>query len=86
MTLISLYQDPWFTFRFAESRRIPRFQLEGVAVGQRVVVQAVDPETKQPIRDLAHGMVGNEGWVDLAEPIVVHAGDVFVVKPEVEQP
>src|SRR5438034_8413259 len=38
-----IYQDPWFTFRFAEDRLIPRFHLEGVPVGWRVSVHKADP-------------------------------------------
>ena len=31
-----LYEDPHFTFRFADDRLIPRFHLEGVEAGQQV--------------------------------------------------
>ena len=30
-SMIPLHQDPWFTFRFAEDRLIPRFHLEGAS-------------------------------------------------------
>jgi len=33
-----LYKDPWFMFRFAEDRIIPRFHLEGLEAGRRVSV------------------------------------------------
>jgi hypothetical protein len=33
--MLPLYQDPWFTFRFADDRIIPRFHLEGVEAGWR---------------------------------------------------
>ena len=36
-----LYEDPLFTFRFAEDRIIPRFHLEGVSAG-RVIDQGVN--------------------------------------------
>jgi hypothetical protein len=32
---MKLYEEPHFTFRFAEDRLIPRFHLEGVEVGRR---------------------------------------------------
>ena len=32
--MLPLYHDPHFTFRFAEDRIIPRFQLEGVQAGR----------------------------------------------------
>ena len=34
--MLPLYNDPHFTFRFADNRIIPRFHLEGVEVGRRV--------------------------------------------------
>src|ERR1700693_3889657 len=37
-TMTPLYEDSWFTFRFAEDRLIPRFNLEGVQAGHRVTV------------------------------------------------
>ena len=40
-----LYEDPYFTFRFADDRLIPRFHLEGVEVGRRVSVFKIDPTT-----------------------------------------
>ena len=41
----NIYEDPWFTFRFADDRIIPRFHLEGVEVGRRVSVVKIDPGT-----------------------------------------
>ena len=43
--MLPLYQDPWFTFQFAEGRIIPRFLLEGVPAGQQVTVFKIDPGT-----------------------------------------
>jgi hypothetical protein len=43
--MTTLYEDPWFTFRFADDRIIPRFHLEGMVVGQRVSVIKIDPES-----------------------------------------
>ena len=48
-SVLPLYQDPWFTFRFAEDRIIPRFHLEGVEAGRRV---AWDDH----LREEAHGI------------------------------
>lgn len=80
--MIPLYEQPWFTFRFADDRVIPRFRLEGPAPGCRVAVHAAAPDSLRPLRLLTTGVVGEGGWVDLPEPIVVRAGEVFVVFPE----
>ena len=40
-----LYEDPHFTFRFADDRIIPRFHLEGVEAGRQVSVFRIDPGT-----------------------------------------
>jgi hypothetical protein len=76
-----LYRDPEFTFRFAEDRLIPRFHLEGVPSGQRVLVFKVDPETGERRGVLATASVGQDGWVDLPTPIIVRAGDAFIAVP-----
>lgn len=80
--MIPLYQQPWYTFRFAEDRLIPRFHLEGEEPGCGVAVHAADPDSLRPLRLLATAVVGEGGWVDLPEPIVVRAGEVFVVFPD----
>ena len=77
-----LYEDPWFTFRFAEDRIIPRFHLEGVEAGRRVSVFRIDPGTGERLGLLALATVGEGGWVDLAEPIIVRAGDAFIAVSE----
>jgi len=41
--MLPLHQDPWFTFRFAEGRILPRFHLEGVEAGRRASVFKIDP-------------------------------------------
>jgi hypothetical protein len=69
-------------FRFADDRVIPRFHLKGVPAGRSCHVFAADPQTLQPGVLLATGVVDEGGWVDLPQPIVVSAGDVFVVYPE----
>ena len=35
---LPLHTDPWFTFRFADDRIVPRFHLEGVAPGVDFVI------------------------------------------------
>ena len=80
--MLPLYQDHWFTFRFADDRIIPRFHLEGVLAGQRVSVFRIDPGTGERLGMLATATVGEGGWVDLAEPIIVKAGEAFVAVPE----
>jgi hypothetical protein len=76
-----LYEDPHFTFRFADNRIIPRFHLEGVEDGRRVSVFKIEPDTGDRLGLLATGSVGEGGWVDLDEPIIVKAGDAFVALP-----
>jgi hypothetical protein len=80
--MLPLYQDPDFTFRFAEDRIIPRFHLEGVEAGRRVLVFKIHPATRDRPNVLATAMAGEGGWVDLAEPIIVKAGEAFVAVPE----
>jgi hypothetical protein len=80
--MLPLYQDPWFTFRFAEDRIIPRFHLEGVPAGSRVSVFMIDAATGERQGLLATAAVGDGGWVDLRQPIIVRAGEAFVVVRE----
>jgi hypothetical protein len=77
----ALYEDPWFIFRFAEDRLIPRFHLEGIEVGRNISVIRIDPATGERLSLLATATVGEGGWVDLAEPIIVMAGDAFIAVP-----
>jgi hypothetical protein len=79
--MLALYQDPWFTFRFADDRLIPRFHLEGVEAGRRVSVFKIDPSTGERLGLLTTATVGDGGWVDLREPIIVRTGEVFVAVP-----
>jgi H+/Cl- antiporter ClcA len=83
---LSLYSDDHYTFRFAEDRLIPRFHLEGLPAGQRIVVFRIDPETGGRGDKLITASVGDGGWVDLSEPLVVRAGDGFVAVPENQGP
>jgi hypothetical protein len=80
--ILPLYHDPHFTFRFADDRIIPRFHLEGIEVGRRVSVFKIDPGSSERLGLLATAKVGEGGWVDVAEPIVIRAGDGFVAVPE----
>jgi hypothetical protein len=73
-----LYEEPHFTFRFADDRIIPRFHLEGVETGWRVSVFKIVPVTGERLGLLATATVGEGGWVDLTEPIIVRAGEGFV--------
>jgi hypothetical protein len=80
--MIPLYHDPHFTFRFADDRIIPRFHLEGVESRRQVSIFRIDSKTEEPLALIATASVGEGGWVDLAEPIVVRAGDAFIVRPQ----
>lgn len=83
--MLPLYHDPWFTFRFADDRIIPRFHLEGVQTGQQVTVFKIDPSTGDRLGLLATATVGEGGWVDLAQPILVRAGEAFIAVLETEK-
>ena len=80
--MINIHQDPWYTFRFADDRIIPRFHLEGIEAGRRISVIRIDPGTGERLGLLTTATVGNGGWVDLPEPITVRAGDAFIAVPE----
>ena len=79
--MLPLYRDPHFTFRFADDRIVSRFHLEGVEAGRRVSVFKIDPNTGERLGLLATATVGEGGWVELAEPIIVRAGDAFIALP-----
>jgi hypothetical protein len=80
--MLPLYSESHFTFRFADDRRIPRFHLEGVEAGRRVSVFRLDPVTGERLKLIASASTGEGGWVDLAEPIMMRAGEGFVAVPE----
>jgi hypothetical protein len=80
--MLPLYEDPCFTFRFADDRIIPRFHLEGVEVGRRVSVFQIDPGSGERLGLLATATVGEGGWVELADPIIVRACDAFIAVPD----
>lgn len=77
-----LYQDPHFTFRFADDGIIPRFHLEGIEAGRQVSAFKIDPGTGKKLGLLAMATVGQGGWVDLVGPIIVRAGEAFIAVPE----
>ena len=77
-----LYEDPCFTFCFADDRIISRFHLEGMEVGRRVSVFRTDLDSGERLGLLATATVSEGGWVDLPEPIMVQPGDTFIAVPE----
>lgn len=83
--MLPLYRDSEYKFRFAEDRIIPRFHLEGIERGCRVSIIRIDPDTGERHGLLAAAAVGDGGWVDLSEPIVVRAGEGFIVVPITHQ-
>ncbi len=83
--MLPIYHDPHFTFRFADDRIITRFHLEGVEVGRRVEVFKIDAGTGERLGLLATATLGDGGWVDLSEPIIVRAGEAFIAVPEQEK-
>jgi hypothetical protein len=80
--MLPLYEDPYFTFRFADNRIISRFHLEGVEAGWRVKVYKIEPNTGERLGLLAIATVGEGGWVDISEPIMARAGEAFIAVPE----
>jgi hypothetical protein len=80
--MLPLYEDPCFTFYFADARVIPRFHLEGVAVGWRISIFKIDPTTGERLGLLAIATVGEGGWVELTQPVIVRAGDAFIAVPD----
>jgi hypothetical protein len=81
MKMLPLYADDHFTFHFADDRLIPRFHLEGMAPGRWIEVFRLDSLTGARGERLATAAVGDAGWVELTEPLIVRAGDTFVAVP-----
>ena len=79
--MIPLYEAPHFTFRFEDDRIIGRFILEDIESGRRVTVFQIDADSGERRNILATTSVGEGGWVDLPEPIVVRAGEAFIAVP-----
>ena len=82
--MLPLYHDPYFTFRFADDRIIPRFHLDGVEARWLVEVFKIDPDNGERLGLLATATVGEDGWVDLSEPIIMLAGEGFIAVPQQE--
>ncbi len=80
--MLPLHADAWFTFRFADDRIILRFHLEGVPPCTQVSVIRIDPATGERLGLLATATVGEDGWVDLPQPLVVRAGEAFIAVPQ----
>jgi hypothetical protein len=76
--LLPLYKDACFTFRFDNDRIIRRFHLEGIEAGRPISVLQIDAATGERSRLLTTAIVGDGGWVNLSDPIIVRAGDSFV--------
>ena len=76
--MIPIHHDPYFTFQFADDRIIPRFHLDGVEAGRQVTVFRFDADAGERLGLLATAIVGEGGWVDLPEPIIVKAGEAFI--------
>ncbi len=78
--MFPLYRDPWYTFRFAEARRIPAFHLEDAREGASVAVFRADSVTGLPGERLTDSVVGPGGWVHFAPELIVAAGDVLLAE------
>jgi hypothetical protein len=79
--MLPLYRDPHFTFHFAEDRLVDRFHLDGIEAGRQVTVFMTEPAGGERGVLIAKATVGEGGWVDLPEPIVVRAGEAFIAVP-----
>lgn len=55
---------------------------EGDEAGQRVSVFRIDPGTGERLGLLATATVGDDGWVNLPELIIVRAGEAFLAVTE----
>ena len=76
--MLPLYHDPWFAFRFGGDRIIPRLHIEGVQPGSHVSVIKINPATGERLGLLATAIVGEGGWVDLPQSIIMKSGEAFI--------
>ena len=51
-------------------------------VFRHVSVFKIDPSTGERLGLITTATVGEGGWVNLGEPIIVKAGDAFIAVPE----
>jgi hypothetical protein len=86
MCMFALYRETHFTFRFGDDRQISRFHLEGIPPGTPVRIFRLDERTETFGEVLATTTVGDAGWVEIAEPILVRAGIGFVAIPALPDP
>ena len=80
--MIPIFRSSYFTFRFIDDRIIPRFHLDGVQPGRRVSIFKFDSTNNQRLGLLATAVVGQGGWVDLDEPLIVRADEAFIAVPQ----
>ena len=73
--MLPLLREDSFAFRFADSRRIERVHLEGIACG--VGVRLAFADGREPFGILT---VGEGGWVAFPGVLEVRAGDRFEVR------
>jgi len=63
--MVPIPEDPWFTFRFADDRIIPRFHLEGVEARRQASFFKIRPSPA-------------DSGVDLDEPIIVRVREASI--------
>jgi hypothetical protein len=80
--ILPLYHDSHYTFRFDDDRLIPRVDREGIETGRGVKGFRMNPGTGERLCLLATATVSEGAWVDLAQPIIVRAGEVFIAVPD----
>lgn len=79
--MMPLYEDPWFTIRFADDRIIERIHLEGIGFGTSIILYSIDPTSGARLKTLATATTDADGWVQLPHPLIVQAGDTFIAVP-----
>jgi len=80
--MIPLHHESYFTFRFGDDRIIPRFHLEDIESGRRISVFKIDSDSGERLGLMTMATVGEDGWVDLPEPLIVRSGDAFIAVPD----
>jgi hypothetical protein len=77
--MLPLYEDPYFTFRFADARLIPPVpsrRRRSRAAGFGLQDRRCHRRALGPAGDCKRG---RRRLVDLTEPIIVRAGEAFIV-------